>query len=80
LRLRRLPDPNGVATFIDGFRLLDDNKTEATLMPLGVRRPSGSITSMAGRKIYSGDIATVHLGKLSAVHTREPAVDAKSKN
>jgi hypothetical protein len=35
---------------------------------------------MAGIKIYFDDIATVHLGKLSAVHTREPAVDAKPKN
>jgi hypothetical protein len=33
-----------------------------------------------GEKIYSGDIATIHLRKLSAVHTREPAVDAKPKN
>jgi len=29
------------------------------------------------QKVYSDDIATIHLRKPGAVHRREPAVDAK---
>jgi hypothetical protein len=32
------------------------------------------------QKIYSDDIATIHLRKSGAVHTREPGVDATPKN
>ena len=31
------------------------------------------------QKIYSDDIATIHLRKPGAVHTAEPAVDPKAK-
>ena len=31
------------------------------------------------QKVYSDDIATIHLRKEGAVHTREPAVDAKPR-
>ncbi|HEY2248315.1 MAG TPA: hypothetical protein VGH70_12785, partial [Bradyrhizobium sp.] len=62
------------------FRLLDDYKIEATLM-----RTQSAATKLLDhvdgwQKIYSDDIATIHLRKAGAVHTREPAVDAKPKN
>jgi hypothetical protein len=62
------------------FRLLDDYKIEATLM-----RTQSAATKLLDhvdgwQKIYSDDIATIHLRKPGAVHTREPAVDAKPKN
>jgi len=62
------------------FRLLDEYKIEATLM-----RTQSAATKLLDhidgwQKIYSDDIATIHLRKLDAVHTREPAVDAKPKN
>ncbi len=62
------------------FRLLDDYKIEATLM-----RTQSAATKLLDhidgwQKIYSDDIATIHLRKSGAVHTREPAVDAKPKN
>ena len=61
------------------FRLLDDYKIEATLM-----RTQSAATKLLDhidgwQKIYSDDIATIHLRKPGAVHTREPAVDAKPK-
>jgi hypothetical protein len=62
------------------FRLLDDYKIEATLM-----RTQSAATKLLDhvdgwQKIYSDDIATIHLRKSGAVHTREPAVDATPKN
>jgi hypothetical protein len=62
------------------FRLLDAYKIEATLM-----RTQSAATKLLDhvdgwQKIYSDDIATIHLRKAGAVHTREPAVDAKPKN
>ncbi len=62
------------------FRLLDEYKIEATLM-----RTQSAATKLLDhvdgwQKIYSDDIATIHLRKPGAVHTREPAVDAKPKN
>ena len=62
------------------FRLLDEYRIEATLM-----RTQSAATKLLDhidgwQKIYSDEIATIHLRKLDAVHTREPAVDAKPKN
>lgn len=62
------------------FRLLDEYKIEATLM-----RTQSAATKLLDhvdgwQKIYSDDIATIHLRKAGAVHTREPKVDATPKN
>jgi hypothetical protein len=61
------------------FRLLDEYKIEATLM-----RTQSAATKLLDhidgwQKIYSDDIATIHLRKADAVHTIEPAVDSKAK-
>ena len=61
------------------FRLLDDYKIEATLL-----RTQSAATKLLDhvdgwQKIYSDDIATIHLRKAAALHTREPAVDATIK-
>jgi hypothetical protein len=61
------------------FRLLDSYKIDATLM-----RTQSAATKLLDhvdgwQKIYSDDIATIHLRKPGAVHTREPLVDAKPK-
>ena len=61
------------------FRLLDEYRIEATLM-----RTQSAATKLLDhidgwQKIYSDDIATIHLRKTGAVHTCEPAVDPKAK-
>ncbi|MFY9954296.1 hypothetical protein [Bradyrhizobium sp.] len=61
------------------FRLLDVYKIEATLM-----RTQSAATKLLDhidgwQKVYSDDIATIHLRKMDAVHTAEPAVDSKAK-
>jgi hypothetical protein len=61
------------------FRLLDDYKIEATLM-----RTQSAATKLLDhingwQKVFTDDIATIHLHMPSAVHTIEPAVDTKSK-
>jgi hypothetical protein len=61
------------------FRLLDQYKIEATLM-----RTQSAATKLLDhmdgwQKIYSDDIATIHVRKPGAVHTVEPAVDPKAK-
>src|SRR6266446_1451823 len=61
------------------FRLLDEYSIEATLM-----RTQSAATKLLDhidgwQKIYADDIATIHLRKPGAVHTIEPAVDAKAK-
>jgi len=61
------------------FRLFDEYNIEATLM-----RTQSAATRLLDhvdgwQKIYSDDIATIHLRKAGAVHTREPAVDPKAK-
>jgi hypothetical protein len=61
------------------FRLLDDYKIEATLM-----RTQSAATKLLDhmdgwQKIYSDDIATIHLRKDGALHTLDPVVDAKAK-
>ena len=62
------------------FRLLDEYKIEATFM-----RTQSAATKLLDhidgwQKIYSDDIATIHLRKAGAQHTREPVVDAKPKS
>jgi hypothetical protein len=61
------------------FRLLDEYKIEATLL-----RTQSAATKLLDhvdgwQKIYSDDIATIHLRKTGALHMREPAVDATIK-
>lgn len=61
------------------FRLLAQYKIEATLM-----RTQSAATKLLDRvdgweKVYSDEIATIHLRKPGAVHTVEPAVNAKAK-
>jgi hypothetical protein len=59
------------------FRLLQQYNIEATLL-----RTQSAATKLLDRvdgwqKIYSDDIATIHLRKAGAMHTVEPAVSAK---
>ena len=61
------------------FRLLDEYNIEATLM-----RTQSAATKLLDhidgwQKVYADDIATIHVRKVGAVHTAEPAVDAKAK-
>ncbi|HVD84558.1 MAG TPA: hypothetical protein VNC42_10040 [Bradyrhizobium sp.] len=61
------------------FRLLEEYKIEATLM-----RTQSAATKLLDhldgwQKIHADDIATIHLRKQDALHTVEPAVDAKAK-
>jgi hypothetical protein len=60
------------------FRLLDDYKIEATLM-----RTESAATRLLDhidgwQKVYSDDIATLHVRKPGAVHMLEPRVDPKA--
>src|SRR5262245_17253729 len=62
------------------FRLLAQYNIEATLL-----RTQSAATKLLDRvdgwqKIYSDDIATIHLRKPGATHTVEPAVSAKKYN
>jgi hypothetical protein len=61
------------------FRLLDEYKIEATLM-----RTQSAATKLLDhidgwQKVFTDDIATIHLRMHGAVHTIEPAVDTKPK-
>jgi len=61
------------------FRLLGEYKIEATLM-----RTQSAATKLLDhldgwQKVYADDIATIHVRKQDALHTIEPAVDAKAK-
>jgi hypothetical protein len=61
------------------FRLLEEYKIEATLM-----RTQSAATKLLDhidgwQKIYTDDIATIHVRKAGAMHTAEPAVDPKAK-
>ncbi len=61
------------------FRLLDQYRIQATLM-----RTQSAATKLLDhvdgwQKVYSDDIATIHVRKAGAVHTREPAVDPKAR-
>jgi hypothetical protein len=60
------------------FRLLDRYKIEATLM-----RTQSAATKLLDhmdgwQKVYSDDIATIHVRKPGAVHSVEPAIDPKA--
>jgi hypothetical protein len=61
------------------FRLLEQYRIEATLM-----RTQSAATKLLDhidgwQKVYSDDIATIHVRTPGAVHTIEPAVDIKAK-
>jgi hypothetical protein len=61
------------------FRLLDEYQIQATLM-----RTQSAATKLLDhidgwQKIYSDDVATIHLRKTGALHTAEPAVDWNAK-
>jgi hypothetical protein len=60
------------------FRLLHDHDIEATL--LHTQSAAAELLDHVDgwQKVYSDDIATIHLRKAGALHTREPAVDASS--
>ncbi|WP_024511094.1 MerC domain-containing protein [Bradyrhizobium sp. ARR65] len=60
------------------FRLLDQYDIQATLM-----RTQSAATKLLDhmdgwQNIYSDDIATIHLRKAGATHTREPAIDPEA--
>src|SRR6201996_1827583 len=61
------------------FRLLDQCDIEATLM----RTQSAATTLLdhmdGWQKVYTDDIATIHVRKAGAVHTAEPVIDPKTK-
>jgi hypothetical protein len=59
------------------FRLLDEYKIEATLMR--ARSPATKLLDhMDGwQKVYSDDVATIHVRKPGALHAAEPAVDPR---
>jgi hypothetical protein len=59
------------------FRMLDEYKIEATLM-----RTQSAATKLLDhmdgwQKVYSDDIATIHIRKPGAMHTLEPVIDPK---
>jgi hypothetical protein len=60
------------------FRMLDEYKIEATLM-----RTQSAATKLLDhmdgwQKVYSDDIATIHVRKSGAVHSVEPVIDPKA--
>ena len=61
------------------FRLLDEYKIEATLMR--TQSPATRLLDHIDgwQKVYADDIATIHVRKAGALHTAEPAVDARVK-
>ena len=61
------------------FRLLDEYQIQATLLRTQ-RSATKLLDHMDGwQKIYSDDIATVHVRKPGALHTVEPVIDPKTK-
>jgi hypothetical protein len=67
---------SGLAEPENLFRLLDQYRIEATFL-----RTQSAATSLLDHldgweKVYSDDIATIHVRKAGAVHTREPVIDA----
>jgi hypothetical protein len=69
----RLKEPENL------FRLLEQYRIEATLM-----RTQSAATKLLDhidgwQKVYADDIATIHVRKVGAVHTAEPAVDPKAR-
>jgi hypothetical protein len=75
-------DQNAASSLVEPenlFRLLDEYKIEATLM-----RTQSAATKLLDhidgwQKVYADDIATVHVRKVTAVHTAAPAVDPRAK-
>jgi hypothetical protein len=70
-RASDLGDPDSL------FRLLDEQQIQATLM-----RKDSAVSKLLDhvdgwKKVYSDDIATIHVRKLGALHAREPAVTPK---
>jgi hypothetical protein len=68
-----LIEPDGL------FRLLDEYRIQATLM-----RTQGAATKLLDhldgwQKVYSDEIATIHLRKAGAPHTVEPVVEPIAK-
>jgi hypothetical protein len=68
---------NGLKEPENLFRLLDEYKIEATLM-----RTQSAATKLLDhidgwQKVYTDDIATIHVRKAGATHTIEPVVDPK---
>ena len=62
------------------FRLLEEYKIEATTLMRTQSAATKLLDHLDGwQKVYSDDIATIHLRKHDALHTIEPAVDAKAK-
>jgi hypothetical protein len=60
------------------FRMLDEYKIEATLM-----RTQSAATKLLDhmdgwQKVYTDDIATIHVRKPDAVHSLEPVIDPKA--
>ena len=48
--------------------------------PLSIVLVHGAFVDASGwQKVYSDDIATIHVRKSDAVHTAEPVVDPKTK-
>jgi hypothetical protein len=67
---------SGLAEPENLFRLLDQYKIDATFL-----RTQSAATKLLDhldgwQKVYSDDIATIHVRKAGAVHTREPLIDA----
>ena len=61
------------------FRLLDEYQIQATLLRTQ-RSATKLLDHMDGwQKIYSDDIATIHVRKPGALHTLEPVIDPKTK-
>jgi hypothetical protein len=62
------------------FRLLDDDRIEATL--LRTQSPAARLLDHVDgwQKVYSDDIATIHLRKAGAAHTQQPVVDVQPKS
>ena len=61
------------------FRLLHEYRIEATLM-----RTQSAATKLLDhldgwQKVYADDVATIHVRKVGAAHTMEPAVEPSAK-
>jgi hypothetical protein len=61
------------------FRLLEVYKIEATFMRTQSAAPKLLDHIDGWEKVYTDDIATIHLRKAGATHTTEPAVDPKPR-
>ncbi len=58
----------------------EEYKIEATTLMRTQSAATKLLDHLDGQqKVYSDDIATIHLRKQDALHTIEPAVDAKAK-